>query len=137
MIKHYRFCSYLLSFFLSLSFISSQDTCGPRIRRNWDTMNEGQRNTYIAAIEIAMERGYHMMFTEIHSESASSGEAHNSKNMTRVVEVNMLEPRYIGCGFLVDHSLDVKNCILKWHSVFPLKALMVSRHDRMSSCDGV
>lgn len=55
---------------------------GPRVRKAWGMMTASEQSLYSEAVALAMQRGFHALFTEVHSESASASEA------------------YMTCGFL-------------------------------------
>lgn len=67
------------------TFVCVYAQCGPRIRVSWDEMTDADRETYLDALEHAMDSGHHMRFTEVHSETLSELEAHRT------------------CGFLLWH----------------------------------
>lgn len=48
----------------------------PRVRKSWDALTAAERETYVSAVEIAMDRGYHIKFAEIHANGQSEQEAH-------------------------------------------------------------
>ncbi|RQM29148.1 hypothetical protein B5M09_012251 [Aphanomyces astaci] len=56
---------------------SPKPTC-KRIRKSWEALTAAEKNTYISAIELAMDRGLYHKFVEIHKETMSTTEAHNS-----------------------------------------------------------
>ena len=57
----------------------------PRTRKPFEAMTAIERWTYLYAVELAMDRGYHAHFAEIHSQAESFSQAHG------------------GCGFLMWH----------------------------------
>ncbi|OWZ05758.1 hypothetical protein PHMEG_00022089 [Phytophthora megakarya] len=65
----------LLVFVSGLSDIQAQ-TCGPRIRKDWDMLTEIEKTTYKNAIRAAMDSGDYVKFIEMHSEMRSEMEAH-------------------------------------------------------------
>ncbi len=61
--------------------IGSNTDCpqnGPRIRKAWKNMLDEERSLYLAAVETAMEVGYHGKMVWIHLETRSELEAHDT-----------------------------------------------------------
>jgi tyrosinase len=50
----------------------------PRVRKSWDMYNATEKATYLEAVGIAMDRGLHLKFVQIHTESLSGNEAHQN-----------------------------------------------------------
>ncbi|OQS00811.1 hypothetical protein THRCLA_05855 [Thraustotheca clavata] len=70
---------YLRSF-LAVSLVFGQTTkacTAPRIRRPWSQLSQTDKNLYIKAVALGMQKGYHQRFVEIHMEPASNWEAHD------------------------------------------------------------
>lgn len=62
-----------------LAFVSrlvTGQTCGPRLRKDWDMMTSTEKNTYRGAIAAAMNSGAYIKFVEMHTEMMSEREAH-------------------------------------------------------------
>lgn len=51
-----------------------QSSCPNRIRKPWGVMTQAERNLYVEALGIGMQKGYHILFTEVASEKTSSTE---------------------------------------------------------------
>ncbi|OWZ15933.1 hypothetical protein PHMEG_00010344 [Phytophthora megakarya] len=51
-------------------------TCGPRIRKDWDMLTSTEKTTYKNALRAAMDSGDYIKFIEIHSEMRSEMDAH-------------------------------------------------------------
>ncbi|KAG1708073.1 hypothetical protein DVH05_024758 [Phytophthora capsici] len=51
-----------------------QTSCPNRIRKPWGVMTQAERNLYVEALGIGMQKGYHILFTEVASEKTSSTE---------------------------------------------------------------
>ncbi|KAG6623756.1 RxLR-like protein [Phytophthora cinnamomi] len=49
-----------------------------RIRRSWDTYNATEKALYLEAVGVAMDKGFHAKFIEIHTEMMSEREAHGN-----------------------------------------------------------
>ena len=79
--------AFLLLLSLNLTWLGGVQTqCTlPRIRKSWYTLTQAEKDLYLDATELAMDRGFHAMFLEIHSSSRSDREAHHT------------------CGFLLWH----------------------------------
>ena len=65
--------------------IRSINGCGPRIRKAWHRLTRQEKDLYLDAVEISLERKHNVHFTALHMDSQSNMEAHNT------------------CGFLVWH----------------------------------
>ncbi|RLN52851.1 hypothetical protein BBJ29_008867 [Phytophthora kernoviae] len=74
-----------LSWILSLGFLAcvvtqtpanAQNICGPRVRRNWESLSGSEKDTYKRAIAAAMDSGAYIKFVEMHMETMSNMEAH-------------------------------------------------------------
>lgn len=50
----------------------------PRVRKSWDLFTDAEKSTYIAAVTLAMQTGYHQKFVELHYEARSELEAHKT-----------------------------------------------------------
>lgn len=50
-------------------------TCGPRVRRAWSNLSAADKQLYIDAVSAAMASGYHALFTEVHTDTASANES--------------------------------------------------------------
>lgn len=46
-------------------------TCPSRIRKAWDDMTAAEQSLYVEALGVGMQRGYHILFTEMASEITS------------------------------------------------------------------
>ncbi|KAG7379010.1 hypothetical protein PHYPSEUDO_009142 [Phytophthora pseudosyringae] len=66
----------VLALALALALTNAQSACGPRVRRNWDSMSEADKSTYKGALAAAMDSGAYIKFVEIHTEMRSEMEAH-------------------------------------------------------------
>ncbi|KAF0718708.1 Aste57867_1534 [Aphanomyces stellatus] len=53
-------------------------TCPPRVRKSWDALTADEKDTYISALEVAMDVGYYQKFVWIHHERMSNREAHGT-----------------------------------------------------------
>lgn len=94
-----RLIAFLALVFLSLTFVQvhAQDdddddssaavSTGPpagtsctsaRVRKSWDLFTDAEKATYIAAVTLAMQTGYHQKFVEMHFEARSELEAHKT-----------------------------------------------------------
>ncbi|KAI9912615.1 hypothetical protein PsorP6_006391 [Peronosclerospora sorghi] len=51
-------------------------TCGPRVRKDWETLSAAEKTTYKNAVRAAMDSGAYIRFIEIHTEMKSKAEAH-------------------------------------------------------------
>ncbi|EQC42059.1 hypothetical protein SDRG_00902 [Saprolegnia diclina VS20] len=49
----------------------------PRVRRAWSQYSRNEKETYISAVALAMQKGLHHRFMEIHMEPSSEREAHD------------------------------------------------------------
>lgn len=68
---------------LSGIFVQAQVPVGtactqPRIRRSWDAYTEDEKTLYKSALKLAMEKGYHQKFVQLHIEYNSELEAHKN-----------------------------------------------------------
>ncbi|KAG1687859.1 hypothetical protein DVH05_004589 [Phytophthora capsici] len=67
---------------LCLAFASGQQAgtnCpDPRIRRSWDSYNATEKALYLEAVAIAMDKGFHMKFIQMHTDTVSGAEAHQN-----------------------------------------------------------
>lgn len=52
------------------------ECAAPRIRKPWDALTTTEQETYVSAIEVAMERGLYAIFVGIHYEAANERQAH-------------------------------------------------------------
>ncbi|KAJ0402635.1 hypothetical protein ATCC90586_010874 [Pythium insidiosum] len=59
---------------LGQSATASAARCGPRVRKPWGAMTPTEQRLYADAVAMGMERGFHAMFTEVHSDVASATE---------------------------------------------------------------
>ncbi|KAE8877552.1 hypothetical protein PF005_g29140 [Phytophthora fragariae] len=50
----------------------------PRIRKSWDSLSADDKAQYIEAVGMAMDRGFHQKFVQIHTEQLTGLEAHQS-----------------------------------------------------------
>ncbi|GMF23869.1 unnamed protein product [Phytophthora lilii] len=50
----------------------------PRIRRSWDMYSAEDKALYLEAVGLAMDKGFHMKFVQIHTETQSGNEAHQN-----------------------------------------------------------
>ncbi|KAF1794453.1 putative domain, di-copper centre [Phytophthora cactorum] len=66
----------VLAFALMLTLTDAKQSCGPRVRRNWDAMSTAEKSTYKGALAAAMDTGAYIKFVEIHTEMKSEMEAH-------------------------------------------------------------
>ncbi|KAF0713974.1 hypothetical protein As57867_004114, partial [Aphanomyces stellatus] len=57
--------------------VAPTPTCS-RIRKSWDALNADEKETFVSAIELAMDKGMYQKFVFIHQELMSNREAHNS-----------------------------------------------------------
>ncbi|ETO70710.1 hypothetical protein, variant [Phytophthora nicotianae P1976] len=48
--------------------------CPNRVRKSWGALAQAERSLYVEALGVGMQRGYHILFTEVASEKASSTE---------------------------------------------------------------
>ncbi|KAI9916589.1 hypothetical protein PsorP6_018207 [Peronosclerospora sorghi] len=51
-------------------------TCGPRVRKDWDMLTSDEKSTYRNALRAAMDSGAYIKFVEMHTEMRSEMEAH-------------------------------------------------------------
>lgn len=74
-----------------------------RIRRDWDVLDEWDREQYLDAVETAIERGYHDAFARFHAEKMANVQAHETcgfflwhRRFTLAYEnmLRSLEPRF-------------------------------------------
>ncbi|RLO13657.1 hypothetical protein DYB28_015281 [Aphanomyces astaci] len=56
---------------------TSDPSC-PRIRKSWDALTAAEKETFVSAIEIAMDRGLYQKFVLIHQEQMGNREAHGT-----------------------------------------------------------
>ncbi|RHZ40428.1 hypothetical protein DYB26_015710, partial [Aphanomyces astaci] len=56
---------------------TSDPSC-PRIRKSWDTLTAAEKETFVSALEIAMDRGLYQKFVLIHQEQMGNREAHGT-----------------------------------------------------------
>ncbi|KAF4044456.1 Common central domain of tyrosinase [Phytophthora infestans] len=64
---------YLLT---RVSKLSEAQSCGSRVRKDWEMMTETEKTTYRNAIRAAMDSGAYIKFVELHTEMTSEKEAH-------------------------------------------------------------
>ncbi|TMW60840.1 hypothetical protein Poli38472_000882 [Pythium oligandrum] len=50
--------------------------CASRTRKSFDRLTATERDTYVRALQLAMDRGYYIKFVEMHMEKMSEMEAH-------------------------------------------------------------
>ncbi|EGZ18489.1 hypothetical protein PHYSODRAFT_301135 [Phytophthora sojae] len=50
----------------------------PRIRKSWDSYTAAEKALYTEAVGVAMDRGFHQKFVQIHTEQLTGLEAHQS-----------------------------------------------------------
>ncbi|EQC30535.1 hypothetical protein SDRG_11852 [Saprolegnia diclina VS20] len=55
---------------------TTQRTLPPRVRRAWSQHSPNEKETYISAVSLAMQKGLHHRFMEVHMEPSSEQEAH-------------------------------------------------------------
>ncbi|OWZ22475.1 hypothetical protein PHMEG_0002819 [Phytophthora megakarya] len=65
----------LLTLISALNNAQAQ-TCGPRLRKDWDMLTATEKTTYKNALRAAMDSGDYIKFIEMHSEMRSEMEAH-------------------------------------------------------------
>jgi hypothetical protein len=65
----------LLALVLRLAEVEAQ-TCGSRLRKDWDMMTAAEKTTYKGALAAAMDSGAYIKFVEMHTEMRSEMEAH-------------------------------------------------------------
>ncbi|RLN93259.1 hypothetical protein BBJ28_00008640 [Nothophytophthora sp. Chile5] len=65
----------LLALVLSLTPADAQ-SCGTRVRRDWDALSTADKTTYKEALAAAMDSGAYIKFVEMHTEMQSEMEAH-------------------------------------------------------------
>ncbi|KAG3114266.1 hypothetical protein PI124_g15379 [Phytophthora idaei] len=59
-----------------VSRLTEAQTCGSRLRKDWDMMTATEKTTYRNAIRAAMDSGAYIKFVEMHTEMMSEREAH-------------------------------------------------------------
>lgn len=59
----------------SLALVDAQ-SCGARVRKDWDSMTATEKATYKGALAAAMDSGAYIKFVEMHTEMRSEMEAH-------------------------------------------------------------
>ncbi|KDO17665.1 hypothetical protein SPRG_16939 [Saprolegnia parasitica CBS 223.65] len=73
--------SYLLTILLMVAAVAwaetTQTTSPPRVRRAWSQYSRIEKDTYISAVALAMQKGLHHRFMEVHMEPSSEREAHS------------------------------------------------------------
>ncbi|CEG46444.1 hypothetical protein F442_12613 [Plasmopara halstedii] len=62
--------------FAFISRLVTSQTCGPRLRKDWDMLTASEKSTYRGAIAAAMNSGAYIKFVEMHTEMMSEREAH-------------------------------------------------------------
>ncbi|KAG7394045.1 hypothetical protein PHYBOEH_005903 [Phytophthora boehmeriae] len=65
----------LLAFLSRMTEVEAQ-TCGSRLRKDWDMMTAAEKTTYKGALAAAMDSGAYIKFVEMHTEMRSEMEAH-------------------------------------------------------------
>ncbi|KAG7392350.1 hypothetical protein PHYPSEUDO_000758 [Phytophthora pseudosyringae] len=50
----------------------------PRIRKSWDAYTDVEKALYVEAVGVAMDRGFHQKFVQIHTEQLTGLEAHQT-----------------------------------------------------------
>jgi tyrosinase len=50
----------------------------PRIRKPWEAYSQADKDLYVKAVGLAMQRGFHQKFVELHTEANSEAEAHRN-----------------------------------------------------------
>ncbi|KAL3669457.1 hypothetical protein V7S43_005850 [Phytophthora oleae] len=65
----------LLALIARVSNVEAQ-TCGSRLRKDWDMMTATEKTTYRNALRAAMDSGAYIKFVEMHTEMMSEREAH-------------------------------------------------------------
>ncbi|RLN47670.1 hypothetical protein BBJ29_007678 [Phytophthora kernoviae] len=50
----------------------------PRIRKSWEKYNATEKALYLEAVGVAMDKGYHLKFIQLHTETLSGNEAHQN-----------------------------------------------------------
>ncbi|KAH7482091.1 Tyrosinase [Phytophthora ramorum] len=68
-------CAALLALVSSLSPVHAQ-SCGARVRKDWDALTTAEKTTYKGALAAAMDSGAYIKFVEMHTEMMSEREAH-------------------------------------------------------------
>ena len=68
----------ILLFCILSSVVAGQRRCGPQIRKSLTALTSREQNSYIRAVELAVLRGYHIMFVEIHAEPLTEREEHRT-----------------------------------------------------------
>ncbi|KAF0684807.1 hypothetical protein As57867_007360, partial [Aphanomyces stellatus] len=53
-------------------------TCPPRVRKSWDALTSTEKDTFVSAIEVAMDKGLYQKFVWLHQETMSANEAHRT-----------------------------------------------------------
>ncbi|OQR96896.1 hypothetical protein THRCLA_07141 [Thraustotheca clavata] len=66
--------SWTLALILSTSYAI---TCPPRVRRPWGSLTTDEQQLYVNAVALAMQKGYHHKFVEVHDEVEGVYEAHS------------------------------------------------------------
>ncbi|ETI42110.1 hypothetical protein F443_12705 [Phytophthora nicotianae P1569] len=59
-----------------VSRLTEAQTCGSRLRKDWDMMTAAEKDTYRNALRAAMDSGAYIKFVEMHTEMMSEREAH-------------------------------------------------------------
>ncbi|KAF4146046.1 Common central domain of tyrosinase [Phytophthora infestans] len=59
-----------------VSRLAEAQTCGSRLRKDWDMMTATEKTTYRNAIRAAMDSGAYIKFVEMHTDMMSEREAH-------------------------------------------------------------
>ncbi|RQM24000.1 hypothetical protein B5M09_006002 [Aphanomyces astaci] len=52
--------------------------CPPRIRQSWDQTPSQNQQLFVDAVALAMDRGFHQLFVDIHADTLITNEAHNN-----------------------------------------------------------
>ena len=77
-----------------------EQCASPRIRKPWTSYTAAEQDTYVRAVEVAMEEGLYAIFVGIHIENANSAQAHGT------------------CGFLGWH----RKYLLAYENMLRMKA---------------
>ncbi|KAG2782873.1 hypothetical protein PC129_g20287 [Phytophthora cactorum] len=75
------FLSWLVAVFLVSTCNGQQvgtNCTDPRVRRSWDTYTATEKSLYLEAVGIAMDKGLHQKFVQVHTEYMSEKEAHGN-----------------------------------------------------------
>ncbi|EEY67319.1 uncharacterized protein PITG_04324 [Phytophthora infestans T30-4] len=78
------FFSSLVTVFNCLLFSTTHgqqvgtNCANPRVRRSWEMYNATEKSLYLEAIGVAMDKGFHQKFIQIHTEYLSEKEAHGN-----------------------------------------------------------